>query len=197
MRLMPRPIRSTTRSGFTMLEMIIVIIILGIFITLTVPRLGGQERRKFMLGVDQMVDFLSMFAYREQLGQRAIAMEYNGETHTLLLLTRETENSDPVSPAVWVYDKLVTPVKLPPELSITDVRLDGGPIDASQFQIVTKPNEDRPLIEITVQNHDFESVTLVLMPHGVAPIVYSADSGDQSARQAVDLDSTGRSREDW
>lgn len=180
-----------------MLEMIIVIIILGVFLTLTVPRLGGQQRRQFMLGVDQVTDFLSMFAYREQLGQRAIAIEYNGESNTFFLLVRDNEAGDPLAPSVWTYDRLVEPVKLPPQCTVASVMLDGVPIDAREFQVVTKPNEERPLIEMTLQSQDFDMMTLVLLPHAVAPKAYTTASLESAPRQAVDLDASGRSREDW
>jgi prepilin-type N-terminal cleavage/methylation domain-containing protein len=183
--------------AFTMLEMIVVIIIFGVLITLTVPRLGGQERRQLRLGVDQVTDFLTMFAYREQLGQRAIAIEYDGEVNTLYLLIRDNANGDPEAPAVWMYDRLVKPVKLPDSVSIAEARVDGLPIDESFFQILTKPNEERPLLEITLQSREYEMETLVLLPHSVAPTLYTGDAVHNATRTAVDLDATGRSREDW
>lgn len=185
------------QSAFTLLEMIIVIIILGVLITLTVPRLGGQDRRQLNFAVDQVTDFLTMFAYREQLGQRAIAIEYNAEVNTLYLLVRDNTDGDPNDPPVWTYDALVKPVKLPDSVSVADVRVDGLSIDRSFFQILAKPNEDRPLIELSLQNREFEVQTLVLMPHSVAPTVYRSGEAMSASRVAVDLDASGRSREDW
>ena len=188
------PIR---RAAFTLLEMIIVIIIFGLFLALTVPRLSGQERRQLKFAVDQVTDFLTMFAYREQLGQRAIAIEYNGEEKKLYLLIRDNEAGDPEAPSVWMYDRLVKPVELPESVTVSDARVDGLSIDTSFFQILAKPNEERPLIEMTLQGANFELQTLVLLPHGVAPTVYSAEEFENAGRMAVDLDAMGRSREDW
>jgi len=177
--------------------MVIVIIIFGILVTLTVPRLGGQDKRRLKFGVDQVTDFLTMFAYREQLGQRAIAIEYNGEINTLYLLIRDNADGDPDAPSVWMYDKLVKPVKLPDNVAIIEARVDGQPLDTNFFQILTKPNEERPLIELSLQSQDFELETLVLLPHSIAPTVYSGSGVENATRTAVDLDAAGRSREDW
>lgn len=189
--------RTRPTRAFTILEMIVVIIILGVFVTLTVPRLAGQERRQLTLGVDQVTDFLTMFAYREQLGQRAIAIEYDGEQNTLFLLIRDNVDGDPSAPPVWMYDRIVKPVKLPDSVRVAEARVDGLPIDEGFFQILTKPNEERPLVEITLRNSEYETQTLVLLPHSVAPTVYSGDEVANAVRTAVDLDAAGRSREDW
>ena len=53
-----------TRCGFTLIEMIVVIIVMAIMASLTLPRLFGNDRRQFQHVADQVSDLLMMYAQR-------------------------------------------------------------------------------------------------------------------------------------
>jgi len=187
--------RAPTRSGFTLLEVIVVISILALLATMMVPRLTGTARRTFDLTADQVADLLLMFAQRDSLGQNPVGIRYDADRRELQLVTlqRYDGGSD------WRVDRFVIPVELP---GIIDedrfgVYADGEWVDVRDWPLSHTPGETRPSIEVTLATIDGDYETsVVLSPHAVAP--RRSDRTDAVAlRTPIDLDSAGRSREDW
>src|SRR5262245_48112392 len=100
-----------TPRGFTLIEMIVVVVILAIMAAMVVPRLGSSQRREFHLAIDQVSDLLTMYAQRESLGQKIVGLQYAGNEVRMMVL--DYDNSRPGSPATWHTDVYVEPVTLP------------------------------------------------------------------------------------
>ncbi|MCA9309954.1 MAG: prepilin-type N-terminal cleavage/methylation domain-containing protein [Phycisphaerales bacterium] len=98
------PTRNRIRRGFTLLELIVVIIMMAVVAGLVVPRLGGSERRRQDVTVQRVADLLSIAAYRDAIGGRHVGVRFDDETATLTLMVRELGERDwrpdPVTPAV-------------------------------------------------------------------------------------------------
>jgi hypothetical protein len=80
----------------------------------------------------------------------------------------------------------------------TDIEfyVDGDPYDCADWPLASEPGQERPTIEIHLRGPG-EIATLLLQPHGVAPIIINGPNSSGIGRTPVDLDAEGRSREDW
>lgn len=185
------------RRAFTLLEMIVVVIVLTILAALIVPRLTGNQKREFRAAVDKVSDLLTMYGQRQNLGQRIVGIQQNRYDNSIALIEIDDAGGDPGS-GNWRIDPYVKPVRLPGFMTDSDVEfyVDGDPYDASDWPLSSEPGQERPTIEIRLRGSE-DFATLVLQPHGVAPIVVNGENSSGINRTPIDLDNEGRSREDW
>ncbi|MDY7108385.1 MAG: type II secretion system protein [Planctomycetota bacterium] len=191
--------RRTGSRGFTLLEVIVVVAILALLATLTVPRVTGMARREFDLTVDRVADLLMMFAHRDNLGQKPVGIMYDESRRALMLVVLDIDDPEQRHSATWQIDRYVDPVKLPDIVDATSLvaTADGEMAYIADYPLSHTPGEARPTIEIYFQSYDGEySSTLVLQPYDVAPKRLDR-SRQAQARMPIDLDAAGRSREDW
>lgn len=199
---MPLPLHpssgSRLRFAFTLLEIIVVVIVLAILASLTVPRLAGNDRRQFRATVEQVADLLTMYAQREQLGQKAVGILHDAQRNALELLVLDTESGMSGQSANWYVDHYVQPVQFPAFMSAADVEIiaDGDRIDATEYPLASENGQERPWIEIHLRGAG-EVANVALPPYGVSPMVNSTSMNSGTLREKYDLDAAGRSREDW
>ncbi len=185
-----------SRRGFTLLELLVVMVILALLFSMIVPRFAGTERRALQLASDQVADLLTMYAQRATLGQKPVAVAYDPDRRSIMLLVIDIDDDRPDQPADWQVDRLVTPVKLPSTVDLLDARADGEPVDLALWPIANRPGKDRPTIEITLVGRDGETTAVVLAPHAVAPRQIDPDGVGPAVRIPTDLDAAGRHRDD-
>jgi prepilin-type N-terminal cleavage/methylation domain-containing protein len=193
------PSRRIGPRGFTLLEVIVVVAILALLATLTVPRVTGMARREFDLTADRVADLLMMFAHRDSLGQKPVGIMYDESRRALMLVVLDIDDPEQRHTASWQLDPYVDPVKLPdivdPQSLVATA--DGEVAYIAEYPLSHTPGEARPTIEISFQSYDGAYHTsLVLHPYDVAPR-RTDRSAQAQARQPVDLDAAGRSREEW
>lgn len=183
---------------FTLVEMIVVMVILGLLMTMVVPQLTGNPRRQFMLTVDQVGDLLTMYAQRETLGQKVVGITHDGFDNSLVLMTLDSPDLADTTHGEWRRDLYVKPVRFPKFMNVSDVEIqaDGERIDTSQIPLSNEPGKDRPTIQIALRS-DKESAVLVLHPYSIAPEIITTTLNTSTGRDRIDLDAVGRSREDW
>lgn len=190
------PYRSARGRGFTLLEMMIVLVVIAILTAITVPRLFRSESRQFKVTVEQVADLLTMFAQRESLGQKPVGIWYDQDRHWLVLMVMDVDPARPQEPADWYPDLSVRPVKLPEWVHEPLVSEDGVPVDIRRWPLSTRPGEARPMVGLTLMT-DERSASLELSPYAIAPYQSDEEAALLAARTPVDLDAAGRSREDW
>ena len=191
--------RSRSRThAFTMIEMIVVLVILGIMAAMVVPRMLGNSQREFRLAVDQVADLLTMFAQRQNLGQKPVGIFQDRLQNRMALMVMDTDTGGPGQTADWRMDRYVEPIQFPPFMLDTDIDIlvDGQRVDASQWPITCDIGQDRPTIQIAMRGAG-ESATLTLYAYGVAPEITNNRETLNAARMPLDLDGSGRGREDW
>jgi prepilin-type N-terminal cleavage/methylation domain-containing protein len=204
--------RQTTRQtdhrphtcGFTLLEVIVVVVIMALLATILVPRLAGNQKRTFRLATEQVADLLLMYAQRDSLSRKPVGIrqELQGPDHNwILLVTLETSDNPLLEGASeWKPDRAVAPVKLPAygdEPLPVEVRADGELMNVQDWPLASTPGRDRPTIDITLYGPDGLTATVSLASHAIAPDVFGLDDSQTRRPEPIDLDAIGRSREDW
>jgi hypothetical protein len=183
-----------------LLEVMVVVVILAIMSTMAMPYLTGTTRRTFELCVDQVADLLTMYAQRDNLGQKPVGLWYDAHRRQLELVVLDVDESGFGEDATWRPDRFIKPVKLPDVVDGESLALwaDGELLDITDptRPIYHTPGDNRPTLEIALQTYDQRHyAALILTPHAVAP--RRLDDRALSVRMPEDLDAAGRSREDW
>ena len=82
-----QPRHVQTRFAFTLLEIIVVIIIIGVLSAMIVPRLSGNQQREVKLTVERVNDVVLMFAHRVSTSNQAAALRYDPQNSQFELLS--------------------------------------------------------------------------------------------------------------
>jgi prepilin-type N-terminal cleavage/methylation domain-containing protein len=184
---------NAARGGFTLIEVMIVIMLVAILATVIVSRLSGQGRRHFGLTVHRTGDLLMMLALREEFHRKPVGLFHDLDRNELVLMTLDAGAAD-LNDRAWIIDTTVRPVQLPESLFPEDlaVLVDGRPVDCTLWPLVTMPGQPRPAIDITIAWEDVEAV-ISLPGHAVAPTIRFSDMNDDSlvTRMPIDLEMYG------
>ena len=181
-----------------MIELIVVLVLIAIMAALAVPRMTGNEQREFKLAVDQVSDLLTMFAQRQNLGQKMVGIYHDRQRHSIELVILDTDGDPANHTATWRRDVYVQPVVLPRFMDDSDIAItmNGDAVDASEYPITCEIGEERPWVEVGMRGAG-ERALITLAPYGVAPSLSASFGSTGVHRAKVDLDNAGRSREDW
>jgi len=182
------------RHAFTLIEMIVVIIVIGIMASMVVPRLSGSRDREYNLIVEQLGDIVLMFALRVSTSNQPSGLRFNSEMNQLELLAKVEHDGE----RYWELDPLATPVKLPSWVDRQDaisMYVNGELTDTNQWPITTTPGEVRPLLEVTFDWED-RSALISLPSHSIGPDIWLDGIGHEPLLP-IDLDAEGRGREEW
>ncbi len=181
--------------GFTLMEMIVVVIVLAVLASMAIPRLSGTRFREYELKVEQTADLMVMFAHRLSTSTKATGLQYDAPNRKLFLLVLQKDNEGGES--YWMDDPLSAPVTFPiwMEEDAVTILTDGDFADTSQWPLTTMPGENRPIIEISIEWEDHASL-IMLASHAMAPSIWKDGDGTEPLTP-IDLDATGQSREEW
>ncbi|PKP96301.1 MAG: hypothetical protein CVT74_17435, partial [Alphaproteobacteria bacterium HGW-Alphaproteobacteria-13] len=83
--------RARRQSGFTLVEMIVVIVLIGVIVSVIAPRFAGAARRRADDTARAAALLLSAAAYRDTVGSERLALEFDGSRRTLELLVPRAE----------------------------------------------------------------------------------------------------------
>ena len=190
--------RGSSRDGFTLIELVVVVVLIAIIAAMVVPKLTGTTKRTFDLTVDRVADLLVMYAQRDHLARYPVGLTYDPEFGNLGLVVLTPPPDEATAPSSWRPDVFVPDVTLPEimDLDALTVYADGESVDVRTWPLANVPGQPRPTIEVFLRSKDGEyDATLRLSPHGVAP--KRLNRTYFFAREPVDLDAVGRSQEDW
>ncbi len=181
--------------GFTLMEMIVVVIVLAVLASMAIPRLSGTRFREYELKVEQTADLMVMFAHRLSTSTKATGLQYDAPNRKLFLLVLQKDNEGGES--YWMDDPLAAPVTFPiwMEEDAVTILTDGDFADTSQWPLTTMPGENRPIIEISIEWEDHASL-IMLASHAMAPSIWIDGDGTEPLTP-IDLDAIGQSREEW
>ncbi len=188
----PRGAWSPARRGFSLMEAMVVVIILGIMATVVVPRLNAMVQRPARQTAIMVGDFLTSVAQRDALSSQPMAIEFNAEQNTLALLVPGDEAGQ------WRRDLIIAPIQLG-EAFLVDASADGAMLDASQFRVEFRVGGARPEIEMSISdNRDSRNegpFHVRLAPDAPRAVVEGVSAQSQTDRE--DLDAEGKGEQPW
>ena len=165
-------------KGFTLIEMIVVVIVIGIMATMIIPRLSGTRDREFNLLIEQVSDIVLMFAHRSSTSNQPTGLRYDEDHY-------------------WDVDPMALPILLPDWIKGDEVEIyiDGELADTSMWPVTVTPGETRPLIEVGL-GWESRYALISLGSHSIGPNIWLDGIGKEPL-MPIDLDAQGRGREEW
>jgi len=180
------------RVGFSMLEVLVVVVILAILATVVVPRLSALTQRPARSAAIRVGDFLTAAAQRDALTSQPLAIEYDGDEGFMYLLVPGAE------PGSWSRDKVIQPADFG-NANIVEATADGAMLERGHFRLEFRAGVTRPAILVSISD-DRD-------PEGLAPyrVELSAEAsrsvvvgvGAELEYTTIDLDAQGKGDEPW
>jgi len=188
------------RSGFTLVELIVVVVIVSVLAAAIVPRLGGQRLRSAKAEVRAVRDFLSAVAVRSSLVVQNLAVVGATGDFTLYSPRALNDPADFSAERPWITDLTVPPVRLN-ELVVVAVTSNGDPLATSDFTVVLPAGAARPSVGVVLSLPDRSLSWRIELPPGVlSASVFETDRNDDATVRSstrIDLDDSGMGDTPW
>ncbi|MGQ0628984.1 MAG: prepilin-type N-terminal cleavage/methylation domain-containing protein [Phycisphaerales bacterium] len=214
------------RPGFTIVEVIIVIVLIAVLSGVVVPRLLGGGGRQAEQEARAVRMLLTTLAQRDSISGRAMALEFDADAGTLMLLVRQsqTEDASTIDGAVdtaldpgWKAAPMVRPVNLKAAV-VLQATSDGRAIGAGDargavaatstglgsWRLEIRPSEPRPAVSILLGrpdgSGDGRGWQVDLLPGQTAATLRGLESAGQwsaAEPESIDLDSSGMREASW
>lgn len=213
-----------SRPAFTLLELILVVVLLGIFAGMVIPRITGPEQRQAQNEVAAVESFLSAVAERDAFASEPIAISFDtqpprrslaaggrtgGESEgTLAFFVRRTVDPDKPDLPQWMPDPLIQPVTLS-ILMLREASADGQRLDSRAWRVSLTQTEPRPAISLLLAMRPAGRAAApppawqVDLPADSLSTVRTAMGASSAPRllpppaRTIDLDATGRGAQPW
>lgn len=195
---MTAPARQPPPRAFTLIELVVVIVILGIAAAAIAPRFVGGSARSAEVSALAVRDLVSAVATRSVLTGRRVAVAYDSsrgiaEAQTWLAAGVP---DDWTAPGQWAPDPLTPPATLN-GAKVASVRADGLTLDPSRWRVEFDPGVRRPSLSVVVAQVGGAKSWRVDLATGAMRAELGAADGPQSAATVIDLDGAGRAEEAW
>ncbi len=184
------------RHGFSIVELIVVIVLLGIIGTVVAPRLSSLGGKQARADAQALAELLSIAARRDDLTSQPVAIEFDAERETVDMLTFAPPPSND-GPAVWRSDRLAPAAELRGTV-IVSAQADGNELDARRWRIEFSQNSRRPSLFILLRDPLHGDEWHVELAAGsTRATIAPGDAPAGLSDGAIDLDAAGRSEEAW
>lgn len=187
------------RRGFTIIEVVVVIVLLGVAAGLVVPRIVGGEDRKVRAGAERVAELLSAIARRDAMMSQPMALLYDSERERLMAqVVLKGKDSFGETMSTWREDRLLPDADLR-GLKLVSVQADGAELDASTLRVEFDQFSARPSLRVVVSDEKDRFVWSVELGSSVLQAeVVSGDGKDRAGdASVVDLDDTGLGETAW
>ncbi|MEY4943438.1 MAG: hypothetical protein RL254_1619, partial [Planctomycetota bacterium] len=138
------------RRAFTLIELIVVVVVLGIAAAAIVPKFTGTARQEADNAVDQVAELLRLFAYRQSLSAQQVALWRDGNDGRIHLLVMDSDPADPEALPAWRPDRFAAPVSLPMGVELVEIQNNDQRVDPAEWTIASVPGGERPKIAIRI-----------------------------------------------
>ncbi|MBX9736077.1 MAG: prepilin-type N-terminal cleavage/methylation domain-containing protein [Phycisphaerales bacterium] len=160
--------RAASARAFSMVEMIVVIILIGILAAVALPRMGGTRDRAAAAESESVRQLMSSLGQRLTLSGQVVALQYEPDARRLSLLmqadatsTSSTTSSTNANAEHWKLMPLVRPVTLA-STRLSALVVDGRSIPVTTmngnagapYQLEFQPGRARPVVSIVLVRED-------------------------------------------
>jgi prepilin-type N-terminal cleavage/methylation domain-containing protein len=202
---------TTHSAAFTLLEIIVCIVILGLIATAIVPRVLNVGRRQADLEAGRVQRLLSVVAEKCSVWNEAVAVDYSADKSQLSVWTRRADTkagADATGSArvKWEMDGLVEPVVLD-RLRLAQAAQDGQILPGGKWRVAFIPGQPRP--ELTFQlepkaEQDGPRWMVTLAPDQATAVRSAGEDSLHSGKlpmgaesRSIDLDDAGKGQTPW
>lgn len=188
--------------AFSMIEVIVVVVILGVLMLAVVPRLRSGRDREVEAAAERVADLLSAAARRDALTSQRLALEYDKRTGVIRLMTMGSAEDEVAAPSlhIWRQDP-VTPTVSLVDVLLKEAQTDGVPLDASNWRVEFPQNTLRPALTIILTDEQGDNPYRVDLPArgtraSTAPGL-TLPPGSVEGAGTIDLDQSGKGNVTW
>jgi prepilin-type N-terminal cleavage/methylation domain-containing protein len=182
------------RPGFTMMEMIIVVIVLGLLATAIVPRMTGTDARRARIALEATEDLLTVLAHRSSVSFHPVGLQYDGEANVLRIMTLQIDPR--TERGVWQPDDLADEVRYPDDVRVQKCYVDDEPQAYGSWLVEFPVQEVRPVLRLRLAGPKLD-VFCVLASHASTSRTVPAGGQMEEESPLVDLDAEGREFDPW
>ncbi len=192
----------TGTGGFTLVELILVVFLLGLIASVAAPRLIAGDDRRAALEADAVRALLSTVALREATVAEPLALVYDAAASTLRVEVRRPRAlPSGAMETVWREDPLIAPVTLA-RTELREASTDTLALGKRSWRIELPIIEPRPPIRLVLASRAAaadRAWTIDLPAGATAAAIMSPGSSHPSASlpAAIDLDAAGRGEQPW
>lgn len=186
------------RGAFTLIELVVVIVIIGIAASAVVPRLVRDDSKRAEASARAVRDVVSSAATRTELTGRRVALTYDARSHAVKVMEFRWAGlpTDWEAGGVWQEDMLIPPASLE-DAEITAVRADAFSADPRSWTIEFAPGTRRPALSILVAQPNTPRSWRVDLASGSMRAEVSRSDAPGAGESVIDLDRTGASETAW
>lgn len=179
------------RRAFTLLELVVVMILLGITAGLIAPRLGSLAPRRAEAAARDARTLLSVLGHRDSVPGPALALRFDAASSTLAVDRLDPQAKD------WRPDPLVPPASTA-GLRLTQALADGVPLDTASFRLELPRHTPRPTLELTFESDGTPATTHRILWHSSsAEAQLAAQASLDPFPSPIDLDAAGLGEVAW
>ena len=189
---------SRSRSAFTLIEAIVVVVIISVMAGVMVPRMMSRDRTGAKREIERVRTLLSAAAQRDVLTSQLVALHYDSETSTLRVLTPADEDEKkPRGDDLWPWraDRLIPSVEMG-TLELVRTTTDEIALDEDEWLIELIRGVRRPDVLLEFED-DFDRSWFVYLPSKSANATAWKGDADEIERVAIDLDADGKGDREW
>jgi len=179
------------RSGFTLIELIVAVVIIGVLSGVVIPRVMQRSTSAESRETERVAQLLSAMANRESLSSQQVQLTWDADASRLEVLTPSAEAADNTMRA----DRLIPGVTLE-LLSMTEATAGSQELRGEEWVFQTSPGLPRPLLTLLLEARSGRSWTIMLEPQGTVARVFAGDE-PKEVLQSIDLDEEGMRDQAW
>lgn len=185
--------RALRAPGFTIVEVIVVMVVLAVLAGAIVPRLTSSAGRRARVEAQALASTLSAAAMRDAVSSQRVALDFDGAT--LRAMAYGSIDEDPDTARLWRPDPLIPEARLR-ELSLAAVQTDLARLSGETFRIEFPRMGRRPAIELHLV--DSRGVAWqVSLASGATRALAGSQLEQVADAGVVDLDASGQGRHPW
>jgi prepilin-type N-terminal cleavage/methylation domain-containing protein len=184
------------RTGFSIIEVIVVIVILGVVGAIIGPRLSSLGGRQTRADAQGIAEILSIAARRDELTSQPVALEFQAERGSIRMLVFSPQSGDDGRPQ-WHVDRMAPAAELRDSV-ISSVQSDGTELDVRRWRVEFAQNSRRPDLHIVIKDERHGDTWRIELPAGsTRALVVAGDAPVGAGDGSIDLDLAGKSEESW